>query len=154
VYANFPYVACPARRPAPPLWLASVQNVRQFLLSSRRVYRTPARRHWEALAGSCDEVVAVTLSCGLEILNNCLGAGGGGPRVRVFALGPVAREAPRAPCTLIQGTRDRVSKLFFRSSDVELPGVGHLGYLRCRRVYELIDGYVRSRGGPSAPGDA
>ncbi len=139
VYWNFPYIPCPDRpRREPPLWLASLRNARQFLLASRRAYRGAARCHWQALTASAEEVVVITLSCGLEILNNCLDTGPV-PRIRSFALGPVAWQRPRVPCTLVQGDCDFVSRSFFKDGDVIVPGVGHMGYLRDHRVLSLIN---------------
>jgi hypothetical protein len=139
LYWNFPYIPCPARpHPEPPLWLASLRNARQFVLASRPAYCTAARRHWQALTASADEVVVITLSCGLEILNNCLDIQPV-PKIRVFALGPVAWHLPRVPCTLVQGTHDHVSRSFFKVSDVIVPYVGHMGYLPNRHVLSLIN---------------
>jgi hypothetical protein len=139
VYWNFPYLPCPDRpRREPPLWLASLRNARQFLLASRHAYRAAARRHWQALTASAEEVVVITLSCGLEILNNCLGTGPV-PGIRVVALGPVAWQFPCVPCTLVQGAHDHVSRSFFKDGDVIVPGVGHMGYLRDHRVLALIN---------------
>jgi hypothetical protein len=155
VYRNFPYAPCPAgARREPPLWLASLRNLRQFLQAGRRPYRDAARRHWEALAESAGELVIVTLSCGLEILNHCLPPRGRNG-LHVFALGPVAREPPRAACTLLQGARDYLSKLFFRTADVVLPGVGHMDYLGNPEVFQRINEYLCSSisrsSGPACP---
>jgi hypothetical protein len=139
VYWNFPYVPCPGEPGQTPLWRASWQNFRQFVLASRRSYRTAARRHWQALVRSTEELFVITLSCGLEILNNSLSAHWPIPRVHVFALGPVAWRKPRVGHTLIQGASDAISKLFFRKVDVLLPGVGHMNYFQHESVFRLID---------------
>ncbi|HWW61130.1 MAG TPA: hypothetical protein VN181_07175, partial [Thermoanaerobaculia bacterium] len=91
--------------------------------------------HWRALADATESLVVITGSCGLEILNQS--SDERDPIEHVIALGPVARSRPRAPHTLVQGTRDPFSKFFFRRCDVELPGVGHMNYLEDERVLRL-----------------
>jgi len=143
VYWNFPYVPCPESRPLPPpLWRASWHNLRQFVLASRQAYRRAARRHWEALRSSTEDLVVIALSCGLEIVNACLSDVGGCPRVRLVALGPVAWRIPRIPHVLIQGERDYISKVFFRKVDMVLPGVGHLAYFQHPRVLHFVNEYL------------
>jgi hypothetical protein len=139
VAANFPYV--PHARPAqpPPLWLASWRNVRQFLGAPRPRYRDAARRHWRALADSCEELLVITLSCGLEILNQCLDADDERRAISVIALGPVARHAPPLDCTLVRGEGDRIAQWFFPECDVLLRGVGHMDYLRHAATQHLVN---------------
>lgn len=142
VLANFPWLAeFESPRPPPPLWSASWHNASQFWQASRSRFRTHAVRHWNSLVRSCDELLIVTLSCGLEIVNGCLAseAAASAPcenesarragRLFVLALGPVAWERPRVPHRLIAGSRDIISYPFFRSPDLRLTGVGHLDYL-------------------------
>jgi hypothetical protein len=143
VYWNFPYVPCDRERRDPPLWLASVRNGWQYLLASSPDYRAAARRHWRALAESAERLVVVTLSCGLEILNHVLGPEDERKPLDVIALGPVASGPPRAPTTLVQGTADYVSRLFFRRRDVSLPGVQHLEYFPHPQVLELTNRRLR-----------
>lgn len=143
VYWNFPYVPCDRERRDPPLWLASVRNGWQYLLASTPEYRAAARRHWRALADSAEHLVVVTLSCGLEILNHVLGPEDEGRSLAVIALGPVGSGRLRVPATLVQGTADYVSRLFFRRRDVSLPGVQHLEYFPHPRVLELTNRRVR-----------
>jgi hypothetical protein len=144
IYWNFPYLPSPGARRDPPLWLASLRNLRQFLQASRPAYRA----HWHALAASAESLVVITGSCGLEIFNHCLEAGD--PVGHLFALGPVARARPAVPHTLVQGTRDPFSRVFFRKCDVELPGVGHMTYLGDSRVQRLVNDYLCSSTFPSA----
>lgn len=140
VRMNFPYVVnCNNVRPAPPLWFASIQNLRQFLLASRSRYHTAAHRHWQALRRSCERLVIVALSCGYEILRQCLAIEDVIPPSHVIALGPVGWKSAPFSCTLVQGSGDLISKLFFRSSDINLPGVGHMGYLEHPRVMQLTN---------------
>lgn len=137
--ANFPYVPCAKPASPPPLWLASWRNVQQFLGASRPRYRDAARRHWRALADSCDELCVITLSCGLEILNQCLDADDARRAISVIALGPVAREAPPLDCTLVCGERDPIARWYFPRSEVMLPGVGHMDYLRHAATLSVVN---------------
>jgi hypothetical protein len=141
VYRNFPYLPGSDIDHPPPLWQASWNNFRQFLMAARGPYLAAARRHWEALAASTDELTVIAQSCGLEIANRCLAASGG-PRVHLFSLGPVAWRAPPMSHTLIQGERDAISRLFFRAAHVVLPGVGHMNYLQHERVLHLINEHL------------
>lgn len=142
--ANFPYV--PSARPAtrPPLWLASWRNLRQFHGASHPRYRDAARRHWRALADSCDELLVITLSCGLEILNQCLDDDDAQRAIFVIALGPVARQRPPIACTLVRGERDRIAQWFFPKSDVVLRGVGHMDYLLHPATLHLVNDHLCS----------
>lgn len=143
LYWNFPYVPCPdAPHGDPPLWLASLQNLRQFLSASGRRYRESAQRHWNGLLASTDKLVIVTLSCGLEILNQCLGGPASKVQLHIVALGPVAWRKPAASCTLIQGSNDHISKLFFRDCDLKLARVGHMDYLADERVTQVVNGLL------------
>ncbi|MCA9129414.1 MAG: hypothetical protein KDB22_20150 [Planctomycetales bacterium] len=140
VYCNFPFV--PTRAiplPPPPLWKASLRNTAQFLRARRPGYARRARKHLEALSDSADRLVLITLSCGLEIANRCLADLAPGKQIFVFALGPVAWTRPIYSHVFIQGSRDYVSKLFTRTVDVRLNGVGHLSYLDDPQVSELIN---------------
>jgi hypothetical protein len=129
IYRNFPCLPGPEAEPRVALWRASLANLRQFLLASRRAYRQAAGKHWEALTASTEELIVITLSCGLEIVNNCLAVCPRRCQVRVLALGPVAWELPSVPHTLIQGSHDHISRVFFRTVHVLMPGVGHMDYL-------------------------
>lgn len=143
IYWNFPYLPSSKERRNPPLWLASIRNVQQFLGASHPGYRP----HWRALAASAESIVVITGSCGLEIFNHCFEAGD--PVEHVFALGPVARARPAASHTLVRGTRDPFSRVFFRKCDVELSGVGHMNYLDDSRVQRLVNDYLCSNTFPS-----
>ncbi len=142
VYWNFPYVPSTPPRTHPPLWLASIRNYAQFLRASKPAYRDRARVHWRALLESTDSLVVITGSCGLEILNHCVEDRDADRIAHVFALGPVARARPNAPHTIVQGTRDPITKLYFRRGDVALPGVGHMKYLEDSRALELVNTFL------------
>jgi hypothetical protein len=140
---NFPYL--PAYRHAngvPPLWLASWRNLSQFLGASGRAYREPAAHHLQALIDSCDRLLLVTLSCGLEIFNCCLEMLEVAATLHIVALGPVAWRRPHVSHVLIQGGNDYVSRLFFRQVDTRLPRVGHMNYLEQPSVSQLVNEYL------------
>lgn len=143
IYWNFPYLPSSKARRDPPLWLASIRNLRQFLQASRPAYR----EHWRALAASTESLVVITGSCGLEIFNHCREPRD--PVGHVFALGPVARARPAVPHTLVRGTGDPFPRVFFRKCDVELSGVGHMNYLDDSRVQRLVNDYLCSSTSPS-----
>lgn len=139
VDANFPYL--PSDRPeqrSVPLVLASWRNFRQFRIAARPRYRDRATAHWDALARSCDGLLVITLSCGLEILNACLQTGHRPQAIDIVALGPVAWERPPVSHLLVRGERDRVMNPWFRECDLRLPGVGHLDYLNSPAVLDLV----------------
>ena len=138
IYANFPYhVPGRSEQAAVPLLLASWRNLSQFLGARRSPYRESAVSHWESLSKSCEGLLVITISCGLEILNSCLSSGIRPKELEVLALGPVAWHRPPVPHTLVRGSRDYVLNPFFRDSDVILPRVGHLDYLDNPTVIEM-----------------
>lgn len=139
VYANFPYIPPRnAEQRAVPMPLASWRNLWQFLGCRRSPYRERAIAHWQAIASSCDGLIVVTLSCGLEILNVCLSSGICPQAIDVVALGAVARARPPVPHTLVRGSRDFVRNPLLGADHV-LPGVGHLDYLANPAVLALVN---------------
>jgi hypothetical protein len=150
---NFPFVDAVAPRRAPPLWLASLRNLNQFLGASRPSYAAHARRHWRALRDSADALVIITLSCGLEILRHCVEPEDARRAIHVLALGPVARALPDLPCTLVQGTRDPISHLFFRDA-IRIPNVGHLDYFRSNTVLTIANQILCSNTSRSSAADS
>jgi hypothetical protein len=138
VYANFPFFPC-ADRPyrMPPLWLASWRNFQAFRRACSEKYLRLASPHWQALRASSDELLVVTLSCGLEIVNR-LHERNPGPPLEVVALGPVAWRRPTGTHTLVQGSWDWISARFFAAPDVTISGLGHMSYLADCRVMALI----------------
>ena len=143
ILLNFPYLEDRAHNgPAPPLWLASLRNARQFLRDSHKSFVEPARRHVAALAQSADHLFVITISCGLEIWIRCARDLPKQTAIHILALGPVAWSVPSHPHTMVQGSRDYVSKLFFRSIDVRLRGVGHMSYLESPQVRELANQHL------------
>ena len=130
LWLNFPYLhdASQLRR-APGLWRASCQNASQFLAASCVRYRDAARRHFAELAKSAEHLILITLSCGLEIVNRGLTGALRDTRVEIIALGPVAWSRPDLPHRLVQGTRDHLSRAFFRRVDCRVAGAGHMDYM-------------------------
>lgn len=144
VYANFPYVPPQrAEQLAVPLPLASWRNLRQFLGARRSPYRERAIAHWEAISLSCDALLVVTLSCGLEILNVCLSTGVRPRGIDVVALGAVARSRPSVGHILVRGSRDFIRNPLL-GADLVLPGVGHLDYLANPAVLDLVNRRARA----------
>jgi hypothetical protein len=141
IYLNFPYIPSAddtEDEEKVSLLNASMANFRQFLGAPSPQYRESAQRHLTSLCASADALFLVVGSCGLEILNQAWTGAIDCDRVRIVALGPVARRRPCASCTLIQGAHDYISRLFFREVDVVLPNVGHMDYVTDRRVFELV----------------
>ena len=138
IYLNFPYIPSADDEENVSLLNASVSNFSQFLGAKSPRYRESAQRHLTNLCASADALFLVVGSCGLEILNQAWTGAIAPDRVRIVALGPVARQPPSASCTLIQGTHDYISRLFFKTVDVRLPDMGHMDYVTDRRVFELV----------------
>lgn len=140
IYANFPYHSPSKPEQASiPLVLASWRNLSQFLSAGRSPYREHATAHWASLVASCQGLLVITISCGLEILNTCLSTGIRPKEIEVLALGPVAWSRPPVSHLLVRGSRDHVVNPFFRAVDVRLSGVGHLNYLQNATVIELAN---------------
>jgi len=136
VTSNFPYVPCDKAFTPPPLWLASVRNYSQFRRASQRTFIDDATRHYDALRNSTDALLFIALSCGLEFLRNIIDAD---DAVHVLAVGPVARGLPPVRCTLVQGTRDPISRFFFSKPDVVLNGIGHMNYLQTKATIDIAN---------------
>lgn len=140
VYLNFPYLPQSRTEQASiPMALASWRNLAQFLGAWRSPYQQCAQAHWKALAVSCDRLLVITISCGLQILNACLATGLRPPNIDILSLGPVAWDRPPVSHTLVRGSRDYVVNPWFRAADIVLPGVGHLDYLSHPQVRELAE---------------
>lgn len=138
VRVNFPYLPVSrSTQRAIPILVASWHNGSQFLGAHRSPYREHAAAHWSALANSCDRLLLITLSCGLQILNTCLSVGVMPCQMEVLALGPVAWRRPPVPHLLVRGRRDYVCNPWFRVTDHWLPEVGHMNYLQCPEVLDL-----------------
>ncbi|MCA9093346.1 MAG: hypothetical protein KDA68_07660 [Planctomycetaceae bacterium] len=143
ILLNFPYLSqFGESRVTPSLLSASISNTFQFFRASGKAYREAATPHWNGLVDACEELTVITLSCGLEILNSCLISGRRPALIHVVSLGPVARNRPSVPHTIIRGERDFFSRPFFRRVDHLLPGIGHLNYLESAAVAEIVNDVV------------
>jgi hypothetical protein len=149
LYRNFPYLPCEGEAPPPRLLRASLRDGRQFLAASgwrsktAASYRSAAVAHWQALARSTDRLLILVGSCGLEIVRRCLACPAGSiADVRVAALGPVGWARPPCEALLVQGSRDYISRLFFRRPDVLVPSVGHMDYLSSDRVFDAVNRWI------------
>ena len=119
--------------PSPGIVAASARNLLQafWSVASARYQRCVVQTLQRALDATESELVLVTGSCGLQIANR---AWPGltippGLRLRIVALGPACigrlQLAP-AEVTVVQGTHDLWSRLFFRGPiDLRVP-CGHL----------------------------
>lgn len=152
IYANFPYLSPEhAQQETIPIAVASWRNLSQFLGAWRSPYQQCAQAHWDALAVSCDQLLVITISCGLQILNACLATGTRPRSIDILSLGPVAWDRPPVPHTLVRGSRDYVVNPLFRAVDVVLPGVGHLDYLEHPLVRDLAEDRLAKLQSPVAP---
>ena len=134
VDAGFPFhPAMLSDAPVPGIVAASWRNLLQafWSVASPRYQRCVARTLQQALDATAKELLLVTGSCGLQLVNRAwpgltIPAGLG---IRIVALGPACfgrlRLAP-AEVTVVQGTRDGWSRIFFHGPiDVRVP-CGHL----------------------------
>jgi hypothetical protein len=140
LYLNFPYIPSEGEEHE-PLWRASLHNTQQFLKVSS--YRMLAGEHLKRLAKTTDHLLVITGSCGLEILNVALTDEVKKKLLHVYALGPVAWQKPVYPCTLIQGSSDFISKLFFRLADIQPNDVNHMDYLGSQKVFEFVNEHTK-----------
>ncbi|MEY3299261.1 MAG: hypothetical protein RLZZ597_2521 [Cyanobacteriota bacterium] len=142
IYLNFPYI--PSQEEVEEevekvfILNASLANFQQFIGARSHHYRQAVQRHLINVLTSTDRLFLVVGSCGLEILNQAWTDVIPADRIKIVALGPVARHRPQASGLLVQGTRDSISRLFFQDVDVRLPDVGHMDYVRDHRVFELV----------------
>lgn len=130
VTTNFPYQPTVSHRPV-PLWRASWNNLREYLVSRRRAFAIEHGPEVARLIEQADETWFVAVSCGLELFNNLKLPVAIERRCTLICLGPVARRWPRHARTfVVRGTRDVVSRL--RTPTGASPvrvACGHLGYL-------------------------
>lgn len=140
---NFPWHETEPFPERIPIATASWNNVRHCLGSLGAGFR---KRHRDAVVArfaDCDAVLLLAGSCGLELLDNLDLPEETRRRLHVFAYGPVSRRRPEvASLRLVQGRRDRISRLFHRQVDHLLP-CGHLDYLERPETLALFDGFYR-----------
>jgi hypothetical protein len=137
LYLNFPYILSQGEEHE-PIWRASIENVKQYLCCRKIWYQKLLGQHLESLSASCESVVFLAGSCGLEMLNAGLSSTSRKKVVHVFAYAPVAKDYPDYPCTLIQGSRDYVSKVYFPKADVDIQKMGHMDYLQSPEMLSLV----------------
>ena len=137
LYSNFPYFPTDGEEDE-PLWKASIENVRQYFYCRQPLYQQQLSLHLESLAASCDQMIFLAGSCGLEMLNVALSGASRQKVVHVFAYAPIAQKYPEYPCTFMQGSRDYLSKVFFKPLDKPILGLGHMDYLEHPDVFEMI----------------
>ncbi|MBL8818122.1 MAG: hypothetical protein JNL58_18995 [Planctomyces sp.] len=152
---NFPFTPDPSVRtgeehleqvdPAIPLLRASFANSFQFLRSLTFGYQTLASPHWESLLQSTSRLLLITGSCGLQLINSWTGLAAYADRIRVLALGPVAFSRTMVPTTILQGSRDTLSRLCFRSPEILVTGTGHMDYWEDPQVREIAAQWLRDR---------
>ena len=134
---NFPYFPSTGEENE-PLGKASVQNAKQFLMYQSPHCQNHLRLHLDALIASCEHIIFLAGSCGLEILNLALTQQSKTKVSHVFAYGPVAKKYPDYSCTLIQGSSDYLSRCFFKQVDQSIPNLGHMDYLQHPKVFDII----------------
>jgi hypothetical protein len=139
---NFPYDAGTAPWRAIPLWIASVNNARQYARSRRPAFAADHTSHMRHLLGRARRTLILAGSCGLELFVNL-----NLPRevldtVQIFAYGPTARRLPDCACVLVQGRADWISRLWFPDVDHRV-ACGHREYLRSAEVLTLCIDVVR-----------
>jgi hypothetical protein len=125
---NFPYREAGRFREV-PLVVASWRNLRGYYASSRPGFAAAYRADVAGLIARAERVVFLAGSSGLELFNNLGLTEAEERKCRLICFGPVARRLPRfAEAVIVQGTRDYLSRTFFRSG---LPSLdcGHMGYL-------------------------
>lgn len=149
VAMNFPFLAqddllVGKSLRTPNIVQASVANGWQFWQSRRIALR--ARPHWQALLESCQQLLLITGSCGLQIAIDGLRSWKAcHDRIKVLALGPVAISKPEFEVTSVRGERDWISKPFCRRPDHLVSGLNHLGYWGDSAVREISRTWLRDR---------
>ncbi len=134
---NFPYIQNMRPYRQVHLLSACLSNARIFLQSKGPNFRDCYREDVCRLLSTNDRTLILAGSCGLEILNNLDLPCDLKQSLHVLAYGPVARRNSTIACTLIQGRRDWMSRLCFRSAKHEVD-CGHLEYLTNTQTLGLI----------------
>ena len=125
---NFPYRHGPCFTPT-PLWQASINNLKQYLLSRKHEYGTRHRSDVVDVINKAHHTVFLAGSCGLELFTNLHLSAEAMQRCTLIAFGPVTRQVPAGVRVIIaQGTRDLLSRFFVSRCDHPLE-CSHLDYL-------------------------
>lgn len=94
---------------------------------------------------STSRLLLITGSCGLQLVHSWTGLAAYADQVEILALGPVALTRGCVRTTLVQGSKDYISRLWFRRPDYTVPGVGHMEYWSNRDVKEIAAEWLRDR---------
>ena len=125
---NFPYRSSGEFREV-PLVLASWRNFRGYLASRMPGFAAAYRDDVTRLIARAEKVVFLAGSSGLELFNNLELSEAEERKCGLICFGPVARRPPRyAEAVIVQGSRDYLSRAFFRGGPPSL-NCGHMGYL-------------------------
>lgn len=142
--SNFPYHRDFEYRALtwPPLWQAGLRNLfYAWQTIHHYAFRRQLRRHLKPLTKR-QEVVIVTGSSGLHILNEILpDLDFGNTKLTIFALGPVSkkkRQTGKARLYVIKGKKDWYSRLFDRHRADALVDCDHYDYCSSDAVKEII----------------
>ena len=150
---NFPYrTDTPSWRHTPVL-VGSVNNARQYVRSRQPMFAADHAAHVQRLLARARRTLILAGSCGLELFVNLRLPREALDTVHVFAYGPAARRLPDCACVLVQGRRDWVSRVWFRTVDHRVD-CGHRDYLQSPEVRLLCLQLLRSLGGGNGNGDA
>ncbi len=152
VEAGFPFHAdllADEREPF-DLLVASARNARQVVwsMTSSRYQQVVQRTLQQALNATRERLMVVTGSCGLQLLNRAWTSLVVPPRLRVqvVALGPACFAPLRlrpAEVTVIAGTRDPWSRLFYYGRADLRVACGHLDYWASPEVRARVAAILR-----------
>lgn len=141
---NFPYFChadnTPGIRPA-RLLTASFNNSRDYYTSRYHSFQQRYQSSVAELLAQAKNTVLLAGSCGLELFNNLHLPGELMPSTTLIAYGAVARKRPACRHILIQGDRDWLSKIYFRSVDYKV-SCGHMNYLSSPEVFAICERYI------------
>lgn len=145
VTRNFPFVPTTAERHSISLIRASMSNGLQYLRTRSESYQRASTPHWESLLQSTERLFLITGSCGLQLIGSWPGVTRYKDRIQVLALGPAGYPNSSLSVTLLQGSRDWVSRCWFRHTDIMVKDVGHLDYWKHPQVREIVQRWIRDR---------
>jgi hypothetical protein len=140
---NFPYRADTPPWRAIPVLIGSVNNVRQYIRSRQPDFAADHAAHVRSLLARARRTLILAGSCGLELFVNLRLPREALDTVHIFAYGPAARRLPDCACVLVQGRRDWVSRLWFRTVDHRVD-CAHRDYLQSPEVLALCIDLLRS----------
>lgn len=157
LYQNFPFAKClkaaPVETSEPrdhcgevPLWAACWANAQQY----GRVFRSQnfladAAPHWDGLRLATRKLLVVTGSCGLDLVRRLefsLDLARRPFTLRVLALGPVAKPPAWEGVTVVQGSRDWITRMIYGQGEIVVPDVGHMDYWINANVQEIAQRWL------------